>query len=248
MIKFFRRIRKSLLMKNKTGMYFKYAIGEIILVVIGILIALQINTLNENRKISDIRQLYYKQLLQDFEKDKSYTEKIILDLNSNMAKYETYREIFKEPDLPLSQILQNFRKLVFFTTTIQFKSNTIATLENTGDIKLIPPIIRNKLINLRKEQDLIINYSNTNNALSNDASLFASRYFGSRQLLTQNIVNQPKLAKYIFDENHLIQIIMALESSQEVKKTSETQALVGLKKMLLKIDVIAELVNNELNN
>ena len=35
--------------ENKTGKYFKYAIGEIVLVVIGILIALQINTWNENR-------------------------------------------------------------------------------------------------------------------------------------------------------------------------------------------------------
>ena len=37
MIKFFRNIRKSLLMENKTSKYFKYAIGEIVLVVIGIL-------------------------------------------------------------------------------------------------------------------------------------------------------------------------------------------------------------------
>ena len=50
MIKFFRHIRKSLLEQNKTGKYLKYAIGEIILVVIGILIALQINNWNEDRK------------------------------------------------------------------------------------------------------------------------------------------------------------------------------------------------------
>ena len=50
MIKFFRKIRQNLVMENKTGKYFKYAIGEIILVVIGILIALQINNWNENKK------------------------------------------------------------------------------------------------------------------------------------------------------------------------------------------------------
>ena len=43
MIKFFRKIRHQLLSENKTSKYFKYAIGEIILVVIGILIALQVN-------------------------------------------------------------------------------------------------------------------------------------------------------------------------------------------------------------
>jgi hypothetical protein len=52
MIKFFRKIRYDLMEKNKTGKYFKYAIGEIVLVVIGILIALQINNLNESKNLS----------------------------------------------------------------------------------------------------------------------------------------------------------------------------------------------------
>ena len=50
MIKFFRGIRQNLLSKGKTGKYLKYAAGEIILVVIGILIALQLNEWNDQRK------------------------------------------------------------------------------------------------------------------------------------------------------------------------------------------------------
>ena len=50
MIKFFRKIRMQLLSEGKTGKYLKYAIGEILLVVIGILIALQINNWNEYQK------------------------------------------------------------------------------------------------------------------------------------------------------------------------------------------------------
>ena len=49
MIKFFGKIRQNLLMENKTGKYLKYALGEIVLVMIGILLALQINNWNENR-------------------------------------------------------------------------------------------------------------------------------------------------------------------------------------------------------
>ncbi|MGJ8716432.1 MAG: DUF6090 family protein [Maribacter stanieri] len=51
MIKFFRKIRQNLLSEGKTGKYFKYAVGEIVLVVIGILIALQINNWNEQGKV-----------------------------------------------------------------------------------------------------------------------------------------------------------------------------------------------------
>jgi len=53
MIKFFRKIRQKMLKENKFSKYLLYAIGEIILVVIGILIALQINNWNENRKNSN---------------------------------------------------------------------------------------------------------------------------------------------------------------------------------------------------
>ena len=50
MIKLFKKIRQTMIKENKTSKYLLYAIGEIILVVIGILIALGINNWNENRK------------------------------------------------------------------------------------------------------------------------------------------------------------------------------------------------------
>ena len=70
MIKFFRKIRQRLLTENKFSKYLIYAIGEIILVVIGILIALQINTWNDKRiKKSEV---------------KSYAKKLILDLGQDI--------------------------------------------------------------------------------------------------------------------------------------------------------------------
>ena len=69
MIKFFRRIRKELLGEGKTGKYVQYAIGEILLVVIGILIALQINNWNEQRKNNALEAEYYCRLLVDLEQD-----------------------------------------------------------------------------------------------------------------------------------------------------------------------------------
>jgi len=66
MLKFFRKIRQNLLLENKTGKYFKYAIGEIVLVVIGILIALQINNWNEERKDRIREQAILNQLKTEF--------------------------------------------------------------------------------------------------------------------------------------------------------------------------------------
>ncbi len=67
MIKFFRHIRKDLMETGKTSKYFKYAIGEIVLVVIGILIALQINNWNENRKERLEEQELLTQLESEFQ-------------------------------------------------------------------------------------------------------------------------------------------------------------------------------------
>jgi len=69
MIKLFRKIRQNLLNEGKTSKYFKYAIGEIFLVVIGILIALQINTWNENRKAKQLEANFFDNVLLDLEKD-----------------------------------------------------------------------------------------------------------------------------------------------------------------------------------
>ena len=79
MIKFFRQIRKSYLLENKTSKYFKYAIGEIILVVIGILIALQINNWNENRKNTIVEKEFIKGIVNDLQSDKELIE-IVFEL------------------------------------------------------------------------------------------------------------------------------------------------------------------------
>ncbi len=69
MIQFFRKIRRSLLAEGKTGKYLKYALGEIILVVIGIIIALQINNWNEERKTNQKQIVFLKEFKVSIEND-----------------------------------------------------------------------------------------------------------------------------------------------------------------------------------
>ncbi|MFN1836070.1 DUF6090 family protein [Balneola sp. MJW-20] len=77
MLKFFRKIRQSLLSENKFSKYLIYAIGEIVLVVIGILIAIQLNSVqNDNEKrIEEITHL--ENLLSDLKQDRAELDKII---------------------------------------------------------------------------------------------------------------------------------------------------------------------------
>jgi len=69
MIKLFRNIRQNLLNEGKTSKYFKYAIGEIVLVVIGILIALSINNWNEKQKQKKQLDAIYTTVQQNLKTD-----------------------------------------------------------------------------------------------------------------------------------------------------------------------------------
>lgn len=84
MIKFFRQIRQNLIMQNKTANYIKYAIGEIVLVVIGILIALQINNWNEDRKTNLEEQRALLNIHSDFSKNKVLLMDLITTTQSSI--------------------------------------------------------------------------------------------------------------------------------------------------------------------
>jgi hypothetical protein len=86
MIKFFRKIRQKMLTENKFSKYLLYAIGEIILVVIGILIALQINNWNEGRKEKSYLHKVYAQIQQDLQTDTLNVRLSIEDLQKKNAR------------------------------------------------------------------------------------------------------------------------------------------------------------------
>ena len=89
MIKFFRKIRQNLLMENKTGKYFKYAIGEIVLVVIGILIALQVNNWNQNRIAQNEEKEVITKLHNDFKENKKALKEFLNEVDNQMNAQET---------------------------------------------------------------------------------------------------------------------------------------------------------------
>lgn len=91
MIKFFRKIRQKILNENKFSKYLIYAFGEIILVVIGILIALQINNWNENIKSE-------KQL-------KNIYNEVELNLKSDLSNIDTVIELYEQLDLRLETMI-----------------------------------------------------------------------------------------------------------------------------------------------
>ncbi|MBK7372500.1 MAG: hypothetical protein IPJ09_13875 [Saprospiraceae bacterium] len=119
MIKFFRQIRQKLLEENAPSKYLKYAIGEIVLVVIGILIAFQINSWNENRKLAFAEMEFLEGIKTDLKKDQEYLN-IIIQLQIPKIKvfniFNTHLpEIYHENQMAVDSLFK-----IYFTSQRTF--------------------------------------------------------------------------------------------------------------------------------
>jgi len=102
MIKFFRKIRQKLLTENKFSKYLIYAIGEIVLVVIGILIAVQINNNNIENQRKSLETSILKEILGNLEddmkqiNDELYSDKVVMKADSTIIAHIRLRASFND--------------------------------------------------------------------------------------------------------------------------------------------------------
>jgi len=166
MIKFFRKIRQNLLTENKFSKYFLYAIGEIMLVVIGILIALQLNNLNEIKKNKGYERDYLLRIKSDLNKDitelKGHFRSDTLKLNSAtfLGRFMNSDTIETNPEIILNHFFANFRLNWFEGKNVVFDE-----MKSSGKISLIvSDSLRNKIQNYYRLFDEVIKQENLNNS------------------------------------------------------------------------------------
>ena len=149
MIKFFRKIRQKLLTENKFSKYILYAIGEIILVVIGILIALQINNWNlaqQDRK-TEIENL--RALQKEFSQNKATLRVVIQVNNDNISGAEKLIQSFSidSKDTIKEQTVAIYASEAFGTeTNFEPETGVLTEIISSGQLKLIQNIeLKHKL-------------------------------------------------------------------------------------------------------
>jgi hypothetical protein len=231
--------------KNKTGKYLKYATGEIVLVMIGILLALSINNWNENRKDDIIRKNYYNQILQDLNKDTNYINRRIQELEENILLYENYKTEFSKNE-SVQTLIVSQAKLVITFIYLKFNTNTIKSLESSGDIKLIPTEIRNRLIDIKNNQDIIITVTSGNNQIYLKDLMSAVNLGYSQQIAIAIATKNNKLISELKVNDNWPQIALILNGAYGLKNKTEKELIEGLKSMLLDIDNLSKLINTEI--
>lgn len=167
MIKFFRQIRKSLLEKNQMGKYFKYAVGEIVLVVIGILVALQINNWNEDRKDAKKEQELLLQLQSEFQSNlEQLNQKIVLrnDMINASLKLLDY------VDHPSKRNKDSILKHLGYTVLSPTFDPIVNDINSSGRIQLIRSaelkeklsLWTSEIVQVTEEEQVWLHYRNNN--------------------------------------------------------------------------------------
>jgi len=157
MIKIFRKIRQKILAENKFSKYLIYAIGEIVLVVIGILIALSINNWNENRKNQNLVSIYKSELVNDLLLDVSHFKNHLSLATKENERIDSIRTILQNPNCNIDTLNKIIKKGLTFirkepyimVASTEFpivSNNTFLSLQNSGQNTLLENELQEKLI------------------------------------------------------------------------------------------------------
>lgn len=194
MISFFRKIRQNLLKENKTARYFKYAIGEIVLVVIGILIALQINNWNQQRIEGDKKKVYLKNIKRDLQYQLviidlqlEYENKYLVNIQPILDQFNQAGEFVLDINLLLN--LSNITERKTFVRT----DPTYTDLISSGNIDIIKDLVfKDKLIMYYQNVERVELIIQNNNIHIND-NIFYSNIIKFVYLDTGNIIQSTEM-------------------------------------------------------
>ena len=227
MIKFFRKIRQKLLAENRFSKYLLYAIGEIVLVVIGILIALQINTWSENQKIKKEEKILITGLIQNIEDDiKNLTtvtkgDSINIDANRILLSALKNDSIRRNKPLLKQKIYQ-----AAFVSSLKPNQIIFSQIQFSGKLTYI--------LNDSIKTKILSYYDNVSNVLDYQESNLNTIYglgVGMSDILDYNSLFQnvlPDFAKMevdAFDNSFFYESIESNRVKEFVNKTTARQAL-----------------------
>jgi hypothetical protein len=123
---------------GKFGSYLVYALGEIILVVIGILIALQISTWNEERQDRKLEKAYYSQFLEDVNQDQQLLENLIKENDERICSNNQLIHFLQQKTVDRGELITVLREVIA-KIRFRFQPSTSAfeDLKSSGRLAII---------------------------------------------------------------------------------------------------------------
>ncbi len=144
MLRFFRQIRKKLMEQNKVRTYLLYAIGEIALVMIGILLALQVNNWNEKTNQTQTAQYHLEILKQNLEDDKEQLQDLLHNAYDRERMALNMSDIIQLKTEPNDSIAGNIAQLLL-EFNFKPRTNGIDLLISSGSLDALNSDIQNSI-------------------------------------------------------------------------------------------------------
>ncbi|PTM03467.1 MAG: hypothetical protein DA407_14000, partial [Bacteroidetes bacterium] len=188
-----------------------------------------------------------QQLLEDLNKDKAFSKHTIAKFEAQREAYHNYLKKFSESKLNVKTMYYDLLGLNMESFAINFNTSTIESLKNSGEITLIPPHLRNKLIDLRRQQEKITQDEIVDNAGKSGVLERLSMILGSFSLY-ERLENQTEIKAFLNIEENANEIIIGLEAIQFWMNFSEIKSIKLLKELELEIDAVEVLIRKELKN
>ena len=162
-----RKIRKKLMDKNRLTTYLFYAIGEIILVVLGILIALQINGWNEGRLVRKTELHYIQRLIAENRQDIQKFDLLVAELNKGIESVVSFSVALNDPnstDENVFSAAQDYNRYGAIAPVFSTSRSTFDDLSNTGNLQVIRNVkLRDRVVKHYAKIDLIKERLQVNN-------------------------------------------------------------------------------------
>ena len=177
MINFFRKTRKKMADDNRPLKYARYAIGEIALVVIGILIALSINNWNEQRKVNKTRISYLNLLKYDLNGDNDNLVQLIESRKVHLDRVDRFRLLFNQGIYSSSQLKDSIILVGRGLHRYLPLDITYEELINSGNIGLLPENLRIFMAELDKTKDFYVTINAQTISNFFDQKLEVSKYW-----------------------------------------------------------------------
>ncbi|MCF6295569.1 MAG: DUF6090 family protein [Flavobacteriaceae bacterium] len=162
--------------ENKASKYMLYAIGEIVLVVIGILIALSINNWNQSQKEKRIETQYLNNIVRDLnEQLNSIETQMQMEQNFYEAASYLIEDYNKDHEFTLDSIFYKRATLLIYRKTFVITDPTYTDLISSGNINIIKnQAYKNQLLNFYQELERIEKIIQNNNSLIVDQHYIAA--------------------------------------------------------------------------
>jgi hypothetical protein len=250
MIKFFRKIRQKLLSENKISKYILYALGEIILVVIGILIALSVNNFNNARIDRNEETEILKALQVDFRETKKSVEKTI-ELQQRVVSYCHKLKIILNEKTPSDSIGEYLFQGALSYWRIEPVNGTYDALIGSGKSGILSSEKLKRYLALYSSQ---IKYGFEDEKFSLDLTLSLTEIASENSaiLLPNKYRDREGLTKYFTDKQYKKAVSELLNSSSFlgiliIKSAMEENRLEYQKSTLKGCEIILDEIDNELN-